>query len=254
MCLYWLIHISYRLSTAFFHCRLRFFYCEESKQTLVLIWNVHISRIYHPNIKTCKTQLFVNREILPVLAYKPLEWKSQVMFWGICCSALWLEFWPHHTITDFEIAPPQLFQWQWSELFWCAHARFSSDRWSGLLICDNMLRGLLRGDMKSHFANSFSQLFASLPRCSWLMKKFTNRKSSSVCFKRASKAPASRIPSHNIKLSLTSFTLAPFTDCFSLLLASFPTLPGVFEMTFHEKVPIPIWSVTLQEVDLDSEH
>ncbi len=130
-----------------------FFYCEESKQTLVLIWNVHISRIYHPNIKTCKTQLFVNGGILPVLAYKPLEWKSQVMFWGICCSALWLEFWPHHTITDFEIAPPQLFQWQWSELFWCAHARFSSDRWSGLLICDNMLRGLLWGDMKSHFAN-----------------------------------------------------------------------------------------------------
>lgn len=239
MCLYWLVRISYRLSTAFFHCCLRFFPARNpNKLCMVLISNVHISHIYHPDIKTCKTQLFVNWGILPVLAYKPLEWKSQVMFGGICCSTLRLEFWPHYTITDFEIAPPWLFQWQWSELFWGAHARVSSDRWSGLLICDNMLRGLLWGDMKSHFANSFSQSFASCYLAvlgSW--KKKTNHKSSSVCFKKASKAPASRIPSHNIKLSLTSFTLDPFTDCFSLLLASFPALPGVFEATFHEKVP-----------------
>lgn len=138
-----------------------FFYCEESKQTLLLISNVHISCIYHPNIETCTAQLFVNWGILPVLAYKPLEWKSQVMFWRIWCSTLWLVLWPHHTITDFEIAPPWLFQWQWSELCWCAYARVSCDRWSSLLICDDMLRDLLQDDMKSHFANSFGQLFHS---------------------------------------------------------------------------------------------
>lgn len=164
MCLYRLIYISYQLSTTFFHCHLVFcffFYCKESKQTLLLISNVHISCIYHPNMKTCTTQLFVNWGILPVLAYKPLEWKSQVMFWRICCSTLWSVLWPHHTITDFEIAPPWLFQWQWSELCWCTYARFSCDRWSGLLICDDMLRDLLQGNMKSHFANSFGQLFDS---------------------------------------------------------------------------------------------
>lgn len=138
----------------FFHCHLvfllLFFLTTRNPNKLCCLFPMFTSHAFITQTKTCTTRLFVNWGILPVLAYKPLEWKSQVMFWRICCSTLWSVLWPHHTITDFEIAPPWLFQWQWSELRCCTFARFSCDQWSGLLICDDILRDLFqRQDEKS---------------------------------------------------------------------------------------------------------
>lgn len=151
--------------------------------------------------------------------------------WGICCSTLWLAtshgcaLWNYCTtsisVMAFSIklilrpsharvssgGPEQPFDlWRYAERF---IAMWHEKVWNLILQID-LIKRLTR----------VTHLYISSPLCFWLVKEILKFKSLFW----TSKAPASQIPSQSIKLSLTSFILALFIDCFSPLLAFFPAV------------------------------